>query len=297
MTETRIAAGSWSAVVDDRGCTLRDVEHEGRSLLSSPPEFDPSRGHHGAVLAPWPGRTVGAGYRFEGVERELAITEPTYGHALHGFVFDSTWIRASADAEAVTHETVLGGQPGYPSKVCVRVTYRVDGSGLHCTSEWSNIGHDNAPFGIGFHPYLAVSESTIDDWTLELAANISCDSDPATKRALPVRTTTLVDDFIEARRIGSARFSRAYGDIRRQDGLAVARITAPDGFAIELGVDAGFRWLQVFTADLGSSSLARRGIAIEPQTCPPDAFNSGRDLQVLLPGEQGRAGWFLRRAH
>lgn len=297
MTETRITAGVWSAVVDDRGCTLRDVEHEGRSLLSSPPEFDPSRGHHGAVLAPWPGRTVGACYRFEGAERKLAVTEPTYGHALHGFVFDSTWTRTSVEAQAVTHETVLGAQPGYPSKVRVRVTYGVDESGLHCTSEWSNIGDDNAPFGIGFHPYLAVSESTIDDWTLELAAAISCDSDPKTKRVLPARATTLSEDFVDARRVGSARFSRAYGDLRRQEGLAVARITASDGFAIELGVDEGFRWLQVFTADLGSPLLARRGIAIEPQTCPPDAFNSGRDLQVLLPGERRRAGWFLRRAH
>lgn len=294
MTETRIAAGAWSAVVDQRGCTLRCLEHKGRALLSSPPTFDPALGHHGAVLAPWPGRTIGAEYRLEGNNRQLTITEPAFGHALHGFVFDTLWHRSAADAVSVTHETVLGGQPGYPSSMRLSITYKVDEMGLHCASEWSNVGTDIAPFGLGFHPYLSVGDFLIDELALELPAAISYDSDPLTKRVLPARPTMASDDFVVPRRIGPSRFSRAYGGISRQEGVAVAQVTAPDGFAIQLGIDEGFRWLQVFTADLPSSSLARRGLAIEPQTCPPDAFNSEIDLQLLAPGEQNRACWFLR---
>jgi len=35
----------------------------------------------------------------------------------------------------------------------------------------------------------------------------------------------------------------------------------------------------------------RRGVAIEPMTCAPDAFNSGAGLLVLQPGEQHRSTW------
>lgn len=294
MAETRIEAGAWSAVIDERGCTLRSVEYDGRALLSGPPDLDPSFGHHGAVLAPWPGRTVGAEYRFKGSERQLTITEPAFGHALHGFVFDSLWDRTSATSSAVTHEVTLGGEPGYPSQIRLSVTYQVDHMGLSCVSEWTNTGSDDAPFGLGFHPYLSIGDTVNDACTLELVASLSCDSDPITKHVSPARPTTPSDDFILPRQIGPARFSRAYGEMQRRNGIALARLTAPDGFVIELGVDEGFRWMQVFTADLPCAALARRGLAIEPQTCPPDAFNSGIDLAVLSPGEEGKALWFLR---
>jgi aldose 1-epimerase len=35
-------------------------------------------------------------------------------------------------------------------------------------------------------------------------------------------------------------------------------------------------------------------VAIEPMTCPPDAFRSGRDLIVLAPGQPWRASWGVR---
>ena len=35
----------------------------------------------------------------------------------------------------------------------------------------------------------------------------------------------------------------------------------------------------------------RRSLAVEPMTCPPDAFRSGVDLVVLQPGESHRASF------
>ena len=31
--------------------------------------------------------------------------------------------------------------------------------------------------------------------------------------------------------------------------------------------------------------MHRKSLAVEPMTCPPDAFNSGVDLVVLQPGQ------------
>mgnify|MGYP000224337579 FL=1 len=40
-------------------------------------------------------------------------------------------------------------------------------------------------------------------------------------------------------------------------------------------------WVQAYTAD----ELSRPGVAIEPMTCPPNAFNSGEGLVALAVGQ------------
>ena len=49
-------------------------------------------------------------------------------------------------------------------------------------------------------------------------------------------------------------------------------------------------WVQIHTAD----ALGRPGIAVEPMTCPPDAFNSGIDLVSLAPGQRHRLSLSIR---
>jgi len=39
-------------------------------------------------------------------------------------------------------------------------------------------------------------------------------------------------------------------------------------------------WLQVYSAD----NIDRVGVAVEPMSCPPNAFNSGTDVVALEPG-------------
>lgn len=51
------------------------------------------------------------------------------------------------------------------------------------------------------------------------------------------------------------------------------------GVGTSLSSDA--RWLQVYSAD----DIGRVGVAVEPMSCPPNAFNSGTDLVGLGPGQ------------
>ena len=48
--------------------------------------------------------------------------------------------------------------------------------------------------------------------------------------------------------------------------------------------------MQAYTAD----ELSRRGVAIEPMTCPPNAFNSGEDLITLAVGQSHSFTYRLR---
>lgn len=68
----------------------------------------------------------------------------------------------------------------------------------------------------------------------------------------------------------------------------------PDGWRVELGevavwADDAWAWLQVFTGDL--PDIGRRGLAVEPMTCPPQAFRTGESMIRLEPGQRWSGEW------
>jgi aldose 1-epimerase len=68
----------------------------------------------------------------------------------------------------------------------------------------------------------------------------------------------------------------------------------PGGWRVELGevtvwADRTWPWLQVFTGDL--PDIRRQGLAVEPMTCPPQAFRTGEDVIRLEPGESWSGEW------
>jgi aldose 1-epimerase len=68
----------------------------------------------------------------------------------------------------------------------------------------------------------------------------------------------------------------------------------PGGWRVEVGeatvwADGAWPWLQVFTGDL--PDIGRRGLAVEPMTCPPQAFRTGQGVIRLDPGERWSGAW------
>ena len=58
--------------------------------------------------------------------------------------------------------------------------------------------------------------------------------------------------------------------------------------AVTVG-DQAFPWAQVFTGK--AAAEGEHGVAVEPMTCPPDAYNSGTDLLRLAPGRTWTGTW------
>jgi aldose 1-epimerase len=61
---------------------------------------------------------------------------------------------------------------------------------------------------------------------------------------------------------------------------------------VEVWCDEAFPYLQVFTGDL--PDVQRRGLAVEPMTCPPNAFRTGEGLLRLEPGDRFEGSWGIR---
>ena len=117
--------------------------------------------------------------------------------------------------------------------------------------------------------------------------------DRSNERGLPERSEPVEGselDFRQARPIGATVLDNAFTELERDsDGLARARLEDPEsGDAVTLWVDEAYRYLMVFTGD-PLPDVARRSVAIEPMTCPPNAFRTGESLIRLEPGESATA--------
>jgi len=289
--------GDYTATIASVGASLRALQHRGRDLVV-PFEADEVRpAFRGATLAPWPNRVVDGHYTFEGVEQQLALSEPDRGHALHGLVGWLDFVDIEDSPSHVLLATTVEAQAGYPYRVQVRVEYRLGDEGLRTTVSARNTGTDAAPYGAGPHPYLVAGPGHVDDWTLTLPARqvLAVTED----RLIPTGLTDVagndgVFDFRQPRQIENTFIDHAFTDLERDGaGIAEIRVTDASGSGVAMRWDAACPWVQVHTADRDIPELHRLGLAVEPMTCPPDAFNSGTDLIVLEPGATTSASWTI----
>jgi aldose 1-epimerase len=292
--QLRISAHGYEAAIASVGATLRALTFHGRDLIV-PFDADEVRpAYRGATLAPWPNRVVDGTYSFGGAEQQLALTEPARGHALHGLLAWTEFADRVVEADRIVLVAVIEPQLGYPFRVEVAVEFRLDSDGLNQTVTARNIGADAAPWGTGPHPYLVGGDGRVDDWTLTLPASevLTVTSDRLSPVAVESVEVHPEWDFRAPRAIGDVFIDHAFTELARTDGMAEVRVVAADGHGVALTWDERCPWVQVHTADLPTDPAhSRIGLAVEPMTCPPDAFNSAVDLIVLDPGAEAAASW------
>jgi aldose 1-epimerase len=302
-TQFTLTRGDDTVVVASIGASLRSFQHAGRNLVV-PYEADELRpGYRGVTLVPWPNRVVDGRYTFAGQEQQLPLTEPSRGHALHGL---GVWLdyRAVAVAEdRVQLEAVIEAQTGYPWRLRIETTFTLTGDGLVQRVRATNLSDAPAPFGTGPHPYLVAGEGRVDDWTLELPAASVLHVD---ERLAPTVIRPVDDgdpqrfDFRIPRTIADAEIDHAYTDLQRNgSGITTVRLMDAAGRGVAMAWDAACPWVQIHTADLDPANPAHRaGLAVEPMTCAPDAFNApaypfDTGLVVIEPGQSFEAGWTI----
>jgi aldose 1-epimerase len=280
----------YSAEVTEIGACLRTLTHDGVDLVAGWPRGEPCPHAQGWVLMPWPNRVVDASWRQGELVHHLPVTEPESGSALHGLVGRLPWEPVEQARSSVRLRRVLEPGPGYPFSLEVEADYRLDRAGLRVDLTATNTGRDSAPYGVGHHPYLTVGRR-VDDVEVTLPArSVAAIGDGGRPEA-----TASVEgspfDFRAPRRVGAAAIDHAFTDLIRDGATAIASVRDPaSARVVRLTIGEGFGWLQVFTAD-DHGDRAREAVAVEPMSCPPDAFNSGTDLVWLAPGERHRA-WF-----
>ena len=287
-----IAAGDHEATVVEVGAGLRRYAHRGVDVTFTYGDGDlPPKGC-GAVLVPWPNRLRGGKYSFDGKAYQLPLSEPPTGNAIHGLGRWARWVPVRHETSAVTLALDIVPQAGWPFEVRVEVTYALDAvGGLAVTGVARNTGTGRAPFGAGFHPYLSTRGHGIGEVTVKVPARDRIVLDEA---KVPVGMQSVAGtpyDLRRGRRLGALRLDDGFAGLSTDGGRGAVLVRTRSGGA-QVWFDETFRFVQVFTPDLVAGG--QPGVAVEPMTCPADAFNSGTGLIVLTPRDSWTGSWGIQ---
>jgi aldose 1-epimerase len=293
-----ITAGNYAATVTELGAGLRALSLRGKPLIRTYDADELPPAGAGQLLAPWPNRVDHGRYSFGGATYQLDISEPARDTAIHGLTRWASWRVTTQTSDHVEMGLDLLGRSGYPFCLELRAGYRLSADdGLEATLTARNSGSRAAPFGSGTHPYFIVGEGLIDEYELRLpAGRWQPTDDRGIPAGAPADVTGSDYDFRSSRPIGSTALDHAFTDLASDsDGRSWVRISGPTT-QIDAWLGPGYGWLQVFTGDPLGPDARRRALAVEPMTCPPNAFVTGTDLATIEPGGSVAYRWGVHAA-
>lgn len=276
------------ACVVEVGGGLRTYTVDGVDVVDGYSVDEMATGGRGQLLLPWPNRIEDGKYPFAGQELQLPLTEPAHHNAIHGLTRWASWTATVNDGDRVVMEHVVHPQPGYPFTLGLAVEYRLGPGGLSVETTATNLGDRPCPYGAGAHPYLTVGTELVDDVELFLPASeymLADERGIPRERRLTVRSPYR---FYETMQIGDKELDTPFGGLTGNEAV----IASPDGQRrVRLWWDDSHKWVMLYTGDSLDPSRRRRSLAIEPMTCPPNAFATGLDLKVLEPEKSWTTAW------
>lgn len=272
----------------------------------------------GDVLFPFPGRVEKSKYSFEGQDYKLSDVRVKGGHAIHGFAKIAEWeVEGQTESQVKLAFDIKEGEytkKGYPFSIKLSVIYGLGEDGLTCRAIVENIGEKPAPFGLGFHPYFTVGTKVIDEMLVNINADKLVEFDKGLKptgKLLSVAGSEV--DFSQPVKIGMRVIDNCYTELDFEDGIGLPEgepwlfrggrntdqvpihqttLSNDSGDKVMIWQDRNFPYLQVYSADTIGEKHARRGFAVEPQTCTGFAFNvDGMGLLILQPEEVFKGSW------
>jgi aldose 1-epimerase len=290
--QVELVFGDQQAVVVEVGGGLRTYAVGGRDVLDGYAADEMCASGRGQVLMPWPNRIEDGSYEYGGARHQLPLTEVEAANAIHGLVRWSAWTIAERGTDQVALEHELPPQPGYPFSLALRIEYSLGDEGLTVRTSATNVGAEPCPFGSGMHPYFTLGAPTVDEITLTVPAREVMESGPRGLPGAPHSVDGTELDFRRPRSLGSTRLDTTFTDLERDDD-GVARVVLRDeqrGVELTVWADDAYTHFQLFTGD-PLPDVNRRSLAVEPMTCPANAFRSGEGVVRLEPGASWTGAW------
>lgn len=235
----------------------------------------PDTPYHSTPLAPWPNRIADGAYTYNGIGYQIPVNEPQRNCALHGLVYNQPWtVEPGKEPNTLTLSIRYDGtEPGYPWPFHLAMDYALAPDRLTMTWRATTPVPTTIPFGLGWHPYYYVPAG-LDQALLHIPGSTTYVTDD---RLLPLQAVPRTDAYQQLAPLGNQFYDQCFAT--PETPTAEVRLADPArGIRMRLWQDSGqgrFGWFQVYTTP------ERDRIAIEPMTCPPNAFNTGEGLLYL----------------
>lgn len=233
-----------------------------------------------SLLFPFPNRVQDGLYIFNQEPYQLKTNEKPLNNAIHGLVFDKKFELEKSEAKDSEATLTLsytsnGDLEGFPFSFKFSVSYFLNAIGeLTVRFSAENLGDKAFPFGFGWHPYFNCT--TIANNSLTFKGK---DQFVNSERNIPIEfvPSKLSDTFLIKDQFFDDAFTLHTPAVQLED----------ENYTLDLGFENNTKaYLQIYTPP------HRKTIAIEPMTCPADAFNNKYGLKILQPKES--YAWEMR---
>ena len=189
-------------------------------------------------------------------------------------------------------EHVLHPQPGYPFSLAVGIEYALSDEGLTVATTATNVGQERVPVRLRRPPVPDARDADRrprrTDGARPNGAAVGRPRPPhrpQRRRGHGVRLHPAEGDRRDATRPLLHRpRARRRCRARRAPALRTGRRS------LTLWLDEAYGYLQLFTGD-PLPDVDRRSLAVEPMTCPPNAYRTGEALIRLEPGRSFTSRW------
>ena len=226
----------------------------------------------GAFLVPYPNRIRGKlssdGKTVTTQWKDKTLTLPAVWkgkanpnaelHAIHGLILDrktdSLKVETTLDGQTVTGVIHAGDFSGYwPSKTDLTIRISLTGTAVESTITATNVGHEEEPISVGWHPYFAIpsgdrSQARLHIPASKLAEVNNYDDVFPTGKLLPVAGTKYDFRAPAGVPLGNIFLDDNFADLSRTSEKLVVDLTDPAsayGIHIE-GLSPEIRTIQVY---------------------------------------------------
>ena len=233
-------------------------------------------------------------------------------HPIHGFLsFTEKWtltqVKASREAAWVTSRLEFYRDPSwmaqFPFAHTIEMTYRLAAGVLEVQLRLQNLSSEPMPVSIGFHPYLQLTDSPRDDWTVRIGAKkhwlLNGEKIP-TGEIVPIEQMFSNPDRIALK---DYNLDDVFSElVRDADGRALMSVK---GKSQQLEILFGPKYLAMVAFSPQARDSANRDgappnfICFEPMAGITDAMNLAyrglyHELQMLPPGEIWQESFWIR---
>ncbi len=182
----------------DRGCIIRDITIDGRSIVATHEtleEYEKNFGFYGAFVGRFGNRILNAEFELNG--KKYKLPENDHGNHLHGVLCKTEFeLKEQTDNKLVFTYHSPDGEEGYPGNVDFTATYLLEGDTL--TTLYEAVSDQDTILNLTNHTYWKLGE----DQTLQLNADRYLEGD---EKTCPTGKVLSVDgtvyDFRQAKKI------------------------------------------------------------------------------------------------
>jgi len=243
----------------------------------------------GSFLFPFPNRLKTGKYHFEGRNLQLPINEVVKNNALHGFLYNKPFVVSGifTDGEIGKLEMVYRQEyppDYYPFPFEVRIKWEFSKTEIKCHTSVENIGEGNMPLGFGWHPYFKTGQP-VNSWKILLPTGNELIVDD---QMIPTGEKKMFKQFEKPTDFGAAHFDTGFDVSNNLEKATSSFIDEAISLQVNVWQETGegkYNYLQVY------SPSDRMMLAIEPMTCPANAFQSEESLIKLGPGKIQKASF------